>query len=77
MLHPSTSPNMNPIKKYWRYIKQALHRRREQPTTVEEMKQMVTEEWERIPQEWINKLILKQEHWVTVLVKRHGWSTPN
>ena len=54
-----------------------MHRRRKQPTTVEEMEQMVTEEWERIPQEWINQLILKQEHWVQVLIDRHGWSTPN
>jgi transposase len=77
MPHPSTSPDMNPIEKCWRRIKQALHRRRCQPTTVAEMEAMVTEEWERIPQEWINSLVLKQEHWVHVLMERHGWSTPN
>jgi transposase len=77
MPHPSTSPDMNPIEKCWRRIKQALYRRRKQSTTVAEMQQMVTEEWERIPQEWINELILKQEHWVHVLMERHGRSTPN
>jgi hypothetical protein len=77
MPYPSTSPDMNPIEKCWRYIKQALHRRRKQPTTVAEMEAAVTEEWERIPQEWINDLISKQEYWVTVLMERHGWSTPN
>jgi transposase len=77
MPHPSTSPDMNPIEKCWRRIKQALHRRRRQPTTVAEMQAMVLEEWNRIPQEWINDLILKQEHWVHVLMERHGWSTPN
>ena len=77
MPHPSISPDMNPIEKCWRYIKQALHRRRNQPTTVAEMEAAVREEWERIPQQWINDLILKQEHWVTVLMERHGWSTPN
>jgi len=41
------------------------------------MEVAVREEWERIPQQWINDLILKQEHWVTVLMERHGWSTPN
>jgi hypothetical protein len=54
-----------------------LHRRRRQPITKAEMEAFVTEEWERIPQEWIIKLILKQEHWVQVLIERHGWSTPN
>jgi transposase len=77
MPHPSTSPDMNPIEKCWRRIKQALHRRRRQPTTEAEMRAMVTEEWDRIPQEWINGLIDKQEHGVNVLVERCGWSTPN
>ncbi|KAF8847761.1 hypothetical protein BDZ45DRAFT_778899, partial [Acephala macrosclerotiorum] len=77
MPHSSTSSDMNPIEKCWRWIKQALHRRLHQPTTEAEMRQAVLEEWDTIPQEWINKLVLKQEHWVTVLMKRHGWSTPN
>jgi len=41
------------------------------------MQAAVTEEWEAILQEWINELMLKQEHWVYVLIKRHGWTTPN
>ena len=54
-----------------------MHRRRKQPTIVAEMQEMVLEEWARIPQEWINKLILEQEYWVEVLMQRHGWLTPN
>jgi transposase len=77
MPHPSTSPDMNPIEKCWRWIKQALHRRLHQPTTEAEMRQAVTEEWDAIPQEWINKLVLKQHYWLTVLMQRRGWSTPN
>jgi hypothetical protein len=53
---------MNSIEKCWRRIKQALYRRRRQPTTVAEMEEMVLEEWARIPQDWINELVLKQEH---------------
>jgi hypothetical protein len=62
MPHPSTSPDMNPIEKCWRWIKQALHRRKRQPITEAEIEAAVTEEWEAIPQDWINELILKQEH---------------
>jgi hypothetical protein len=69
MPHPTISPDMNPIEKCWRWIKQ--------PTTEAEIEQAVREEWDAIPQEWINKLILRQEHWVQVLMQRHGWSTPN
>ena len=44
MPHPFTSPDMNPIEKCWRRIKQALHKRYQQPTMVAEMEEMVTEE---------------------------------
>ncbi len=54
MPHSSTSPDMNPIEKCWRYVKQALHRRERQPTSEAEMEQAVREEWEAIPQDWIN-----------------------
>lgn len=77
MPHPSTSPDMNPIEKVWRRMKQALHRRQHQPTNEAEMEQAIREEWEAIDQEWINSLIDKQEHWVEVLMERKGWSTPN
>jgi hypothetical protein len=77
MPHPSTSPDMNPIEKCWRWIKQRLHRRQHQPTNEAEMQAAVREEWDAIPQEWINGLIDKQEHWVQVLMERFGWATPN
>jgi hypothetical protein len=77
MPHPSISPDINPIEKCWRRIKQALHRRKHQPATEAKIQAAVIEEWDAIPQEWINELILKQEHWVHVLMDRHGWSTPN
>ena len=44
MPHPSSSPDMNPIKKCWRRIKQALHRRLHQPTNEAEMEAAVREE---------------------------------
>ena len=74
MPQPSTTPDMNATEKCWRRIKQVLQR---QPTTEAEMEATVTEEREAIPQDWINKLILKQERWMLVLMERHGWSTPN
>ena len=54
-----------------------MYRRRYQLTTKAEMEIIVLEEWERIPQDWINQLVLRQEHWVRILIQRHGWATPN
>jgi len=47
------------------------------PKSVAEMQDALLEEWDKIPQEFINKEILKQHHWVRVLAQRNGWSTPN
>jgi hypothetical protein len=49
MPHPLTSPDMNPIEKCWRWIKQRLHRQQHQPTNEEEMQAAVREEWDVIP----------------------------
>jgi transposase len=42
--HPFTSPDMNPIEKCWRWIKQALYRRQHQLTIEAEMRQAVLKE---------------------------------
>lgn len=55
----------------------ALHRRKHQPINEAEMEVAVREEWEAIPQEWINEWIPKQEQWVHILMGRFGWPTPN
>jgi transposase len=34
---PFYKPDINPIEKYWRRIRQALHRQKKQPTTEAEM----------------------------------------
>jgi transposase len=51
MPHPSTSLDMNPIEKCWRWIKQRLHRLPHQPTNEAEMQAAVTKLWEEIPHE--------------------------
>jgi hypothetical protein len=42
--HPSTSPDLNPIEKCWRAIKQSLYYRKIQPTNKEEMANAIIEE---------------------------------
>ena len=44
MPYPSMSPDMNLIEKCWRRIKQALHRRCKQLTTIAEIERIVLEE---------------------------------
>ena len=71
-IYPAIFPDMNPIEKCWRAMKQSLHRCKKQPTNEQEMQDAILEEWEALDQDWINSLILEQKHWVRVLVQRKG-----
>jgi len=68
---------MNPIEKCWRWIKNRIHNQVVQPKTRAEMEEALLKAWDALPQEFINKLILKQHFWVNELVQRRGWSTSN
>jgi len=58
-------------------MKHRIHNRQYQPKNEAEMEEALFEAWDVIPQEFINKLILKQHFWVNELVKRRGWSIAN
>jgi len=46
--HPSPSPDLNPIEKCWRAMRQSLHRRKRQPTNEQEMQETILEEREAL-----------------------------
>jgi hypothetical protein len=72
--NPPQSPDLNIIENLWRIIKQRIKQRK--PTTVEELKQFITEEWDRITQEEINELVDSMPNRVKECVKRRGLQTP-
>ena len=51
---PPQSPDLNPIENVWRILKQRVKGRK--PTSKEELKRMLLEEWENISYEEINEL---------------------
>ena len=70
--HPGISPDMNPTEKVWRQMRRCLLARIYQPSNTREMEQAMQEEWEAVPQEYINAEILKQKDWVRMLIKARG-----
>lgn len=57
MIWPAQSPELNPIENLWRLIKIRFSVRRHQIRTVEEMKDAIKEEWERLTEEDFYKCV--------------------
>nr|CAH7753053.1 unnamed protein product [Callosobruchus chinensis] len=52
------SPDMNPIEHVWDYVSRAILNRNNPPRSTQELIVAATEEWDNIPQEVINNLII-------------------
>ena len=52
---PSRSPDLNPIEHAWDYLGRRV--RQHNPTTLIQLTRLLIEEWERIPQDYLNTLI--------------------
>ena len=50
---PPSSPDLNPIKKIWRWIKHEINKLETMPTTVKDIKEVLQELWSEVnPKEW-------------------------
>nr|CAH7729294.1 unnamed protein product [Callosobruchus chinensis] len=55
---PAMSPDMNPIERVWDYVSRAIFNRNNPPKSTQELIVAATEEWDNIPHEVINNLII-------------------
>jgi transposase len=72
---PSSSPDLNPIENVWRAIKQRIKVRPRFPSTIEEMKVAVQEEWDRLQPADFNKYIDSMPERLRQLKERRGMQT--
>jgi transposase len=50
---PPSSPDLNPIKKVWRWIKNKITKLETVPTTIEDLKEVLQELWSEVdPKDW-------------------------
>lgn len=54
---PAMSPDLSPIEHVWDMIGRRVRRRQRQPTTLQELAAALQEEWDRLPQIVIGRLI--------------------
>ena len=54
---PARSPDMNPIEHAWDMLQKGISARPIQPTTVPQLRTALQEEWARLPQQQLGRLI--------------------
>ena len=74
MIWPAQSPNLNPIENLWRIIKLRVSRCRHRIHSVEEMKETIKEEWERLMEEDFRKCIESMKKRCKFVIKARGGS---
>lgn len=63
---------MNPIENMWDFVSRAIHKRMNPPQNAEELAAAAVEEWNNIPQEIINRLIVSMHRRVNMLLINRG-----
>jgi hypothetical protein len=72
---PAQSPDLNPIEHLWGHLKRCLSARATQPTGMLDLWERVQEEWEKISQEVVVKLIDSMPHRIEAVIKAKGGPT--
>lgn len=72
---PARSPDMNPIEHMWDELKRRVRARQPVAQTIQELKTAIEEEWEMIPQNFIERLINSMPNRMRAVVDAHGGNT--
>ena len=76
MLHlPFKSPDLNPIVHLWDDSDQRVHNRQPAPQTLQELQQVIEQNWRRIPQDRIRRLIESIPRRVRAVLQINGGTT--
>ena len=70
---PSQSPDLNPIENLWRHVKKQLAVR-PRATNLDNLFEIVKQEWQRIPQDVIDNVIMSMPKRCQEVLKARGWA---
>ena len=73
---PARSPDMNPIKHAWDMLQKAISALPIQPTTVPQLSTALQEEWARLPQQQLARLISRMRRRCQTVIDARGHHTP-
>lgn len=72
---PARSPDLNPIEHAWDMLQTAISARPVQPTTVPGLQQALLDEWARLPQQSIRRLISSMRRRCRAVIQANGHHT--
>lgn len=72
---PARSPDLNPIEHIWDELGVNIRRRLNPPLCLQELRAVLTEEWERIPQEHVANLIRSMTRRLQAVIQARGGNT--
>lgn len=75
MSWPALSPDINPIEHLWDQLKRRVRSRNPVPTTINELRVALLEEWDGIPQDIIKKLIRSMKNRLQAMIRARGGNT--
>jgi len=72
---PLNSPNLNPIEALWKMMKERIAQRRNKHRTEEQMQQAIREEWDKITQEDLYRLVASIRQRIRDVIAAEGGTT--
>ncbi len=72
--HPPQSPDLNPIENIWNYVKRKIHENHS-CSTADELWHAFEIEWEQIPRDFFQKLIISMVTRMKEVKKGKGFAT--
>ena len=72
---PSQSPDLNPIEHVWRQVKMAIYARFDKATSLDEVFNIVQEEWDNLPMANLHKLVDSMPARIQAVIKAKGGHT--
>ncbi|KAJ8716482.1 hypothetical protein PYW07_003109 [Mythimna separata] len=73
---PARSPDINPIEHVWDELKRRVRAKKPAPMCLQDLQNAIEEQWNSIPQEFLEKLIRSMKNRLRAVIRARGGNTP-